>query len=521
MNAKLPQLLCLIAVGLLLSIPTFGQSPNDFVEKVKMGTNTLTIETDGRFQHFALEIVGPNDFFLKKELNNVTDIVIDRKEIMDKDFESGRYQLQITPSILLSQQEQKRLRYLMATEQLEKVAAAKALHQIPEKLDKYTWHFSIENHAFVLPKHEASGLKLLSEAPQKSLSALKLAPAIPQATFTSLLNEPKPQFVDQVFVDDMIIDGSLCVGQDCVNGESFGFDTGRFKENNLRIHFNDTSASASFPSNDWRISINDSTNGGSSFFGIDDATAGIRPFQIQAGAQNNAFMIAASSNVGFGTSTPSKTIHVANNDTPTLRLEQDGAGGFSPQTWDIGGNEANFFIKDVSNSSAIPFKIAIGAPANSFCIAADGNITTAGTINGSDKRLKKEIAALDKMLPIIQQLQPKQYYYRPEFGLSKNLQFGLIAQEVEMLFPHLVSNINQTTADGEKMKGINYTALVPVLIKGIQEQQQVIDSQEDRILDLENQLTAMKSLKAEVAALAQLVKGQASTEKNEQVGAEK
>lgn len=46
------------------------------------------------------------------------------------------------------------------------------------------------------------------------------------------------------------IDGSLCVGNDCVSSESFGFDTVRLKENNLRIHFEDTSTAAAFPPND-------------------------------------------------------------------------------------------------------------------------------------------------------------------------------------------------------------------------------------------------------------------------------
>jgi len=52
---------------------------------------------------------------------------------------------------------------------------------------------------------------------------------------------------DIVHNDDVIIIGSLCVGFDCVNGESFGFDTFRLKENNLRIKFDDTSTAASFP----------------------------------------------------------------------------------------------------------------------------------------------------------------------------------------------------------------------------------------------------------------------------------
>src|SRR5882672_5192780 len=55
---------------------------------------------------------------------------------------------------------------------------------------------------------------------------------------------------DFVIADDLIVQGSTCTGLDCVNNESFGFDTLKLKENNLRIFFEDTSVSAGFPSND-------------------------------------------------------------------------------------------------------------------------------------------------------------------------------------------------------------------------------------------------------------------------------
>ena len=55
---------------------------------------------------------------------------------------------------------------------------------------------------------------------------------------------------DQVIPDDLIVQGSGCFGFDCVNNESFGFDTIRLKENNLRIKAEDTSV-GTFPTNDW------------------------------------------------------------------------------------------------------------------------------------------------------------------------------------------------------------------------------------------------------------------------------
>jgi hypothetical protein len=180
--------------------------------------------------------------------------------------------------------------------------------------------------------------------------------------------------MDQVIIDDLIVDGSACIGQDCVNGESFGFDTLRLKENNLRIKFQDTSSTASFPSNDWQLTANDSSNGGLNKFSIDDVDGGKTPFTLEAGAPSHSLYVDDGGKVGFGTSTPVVDLHAVSGNTPTLRLEQDGSSGFSPQTWDVAGNETNFFIRDATNGSKLPFKIKPGAPNNSLFIAADGDI---------------------------------------------------------------------------------------------------------------------------------------------------
>ena len=181
-------------------------------------------------------------------------------------------------------------------------------------------------------------------------------------------------YADQVINDDLIVTFSTCTGNDCVNGESFGFDTLRLKENNLRIHFQDTSNSASFPTNDWRIVANDSSNGGANYLAIEDSTAGRIPFRVEAAAPANSLVVEADGDVGIGTLDPVVNIHNVEGNTPTLRLEQDGSSGFTPQTWDLAGNEANFFIRDVTNGSKLPFKIKPGAPTGSLFIAADGDI---------------------------------------------------------------------------------------------------------------------------------------------------
>ena len=179
---------------------------------------------------------------------------------------------------------------------------------------------------------------------------------------------------DSVVLDDQIVQGSICAGLDCSNGESFGFDTIRIKENNLRIKAQDTSTSASFPTRDWELTFNDSENGGANRFSVTDVDAGRAPFTIEAGAPANALYVSDGGEVGFGTQTPVVEVHVQDGNSPTMRLEQDASNGFTPQTWDVAGNEANFFVRDVTNGSELPFKIKPGAPTGTLFLAADGKV---------------------------------------------------------------------------------------------------------------------------------------------------
>lgn len=207
----------------------------------------------------------------------------------------------------------------------------------------------------------------MSISMKTTLRVLPLSLAISMVMATSV-------HADQVILDDLIVDGSNCVGMDCVNGESFGFDTLRLKENNLRIKFIDTSSTSSFPSNDWQITANDSANGGANKFSIDDIDGGRTPFTLEAGAPSHSLYVDDGGRLGLGTNTPVVDVHIKSGNTPTLRLEQDGSSGFTPQTWDVAGNEANFFIRDATNGSTLPFRIFPGAPSSALSIAADGDV---------------------------------------------------------------------------------------------------------------------------------------------------
>jgi hypothetical protein len=203
------------------------------------------------------------------------------------------------------------------------------------------------------------------------------SPAVPSGNTSNRLRNHRLSLFsmpDQVIPDDLIVQGSACVGLDCVNNESFGFDTIRLKENNTRIKFDDTSTASGFPNHDWQLTANDSASGGANKFSIEEITAATVPFTITGSSPTNSIFVDSTGRVGFRTGTPVLDLHVSTGNTPAHRLEQTNAGGFTAQTWDIGANEANFFVRDVTGGSRLPFRIRPGAPTSSIDISASGRV---------------------------------------------------------------------------------------------------------------------------------------------------
>ncbi len=215
------------------------------------------------------------------------------------------------------------------------------------------------------------------------VSGLQLAPKVISGNTVARLRNHRVSLgamPDEVIPDDLIVQGSICAGLDCVNNENFGFDTIRVKENNTRIQFDDTSTSAGFPTNNWQIRANSSASGGASFLAFVDQGAtgnsetGTIVFEVDAGAPANSLKVSSTGKVGLRTATPVLDLHINTTDTPAIRFEQNNTGGFTAQTWDVAGNEANFFVRDVTSGSRLPFRIRPGAPTSSIDISATGNV---------------------------------------------------------------------------------------------------------------------------------------------------
>jgi hypothetical protein len=178
-----------------------------------------------------------------------------------------------------------------------------------------------------------------------------------------------PAQADQVINDDLIVQRDLCVGAaSCLDGQVFGENDIIIKSSIPQMQFFDTSSSA--PA--WSLRTNIAAGENFTVFNEEFNTT---PFRIDNGVgTDNALRIDSDGNVGLGTDTPEGELHIVGGDSPRLRIEQDGADGFSPYTWDIAGNESAFFLRAVTAGATHPMRIRAGAPTNSLLVGPNGDV---------------------------------------------------------------------------------------------------------------------------------------------------
>ncbi len=98
-----------------------------------------------------------------------------------------------------------------------------------------------------------------------------------------------------------------------------------------------------------------------------------------------------------------------------------------------------------------------------FWVDNAGNGNLGGTLTqSSDRRLKRDFSPLSSSLGKLINLNGYHYYWKDK-ERDQSLQTGLIAQDVEALFPELVQT------DDKGFKSLNYTGLIPHLIESVKE----------------------------------------------------
>jgi sugar lactone lactonase YvrE len=159
---------------------------------------------------------------------------------------------------------------------------------------------------------------------------------------------------------------------------------------------------------------------------------------------------------------------------------ESGSGliGYSSSGWGVTGNSAS--------------GIGIYGSGGSYAGYFDGKVTVTGNFCAvsvacpSDIRLKRDFSPLVSSLTKLSNLKGYHYYWK-DSTRSKNLQTGVIAQELQKIFPELVNQ------EKDGFLSVNYIGLIPHLLEAVKELRVINDE-----LASKNELllTELKKLKA-------------------------
>jgi hypothetical protein len=172
--------------------------------------------------------------------------------------------------------------------------------------------------------------------------------------------------------------------------------------------------------------------------------------------------------------------------------------GIYTEAKNASGNNYGIFAK-------APFSGGTSGP--NYAGYFDGDVVRTGNDNfTSDSTLKENIDTLSNALTIIKQLQPKTFTYKqasyPSMSLPGGLQYGLIAQEVEAILPDLVNDeVHPPKYDSAgtmvyaavNYKALEYTQLVPIMIKAMQEQNKEVEALQNENSNLDSIVNALNT----------------------------
>ncbi|MDD3740292.1 MAG: tail fiber domain-containing protein, partial [Bacteroidales bacterium] len=130
-----------------------------------------------------------------------------------------------------------------------------------------------------------------------------------------------------------------------------------------------------------------------------------------------------------------------------------------------------------------------GAPGN-WAGYFEGNVNVEGSITAtdylSDQQFKQDIVDYNGALVKIRELRPVNFYFDTVnyyLNFPTVMQYGLIAQEVETVFPELVSDeiipakfdsVGNIVSESIPYKGLNYQQLTPIILQAVKELDETI-----------------------------------------------
>lgn len=161
----------------------------------------------------------------------------------------------------------------------------------------------------------------------------------------------------------------------------------------------------------------------------------------------------------------------ATSGTAAYKLKVDNGASGGILAVSSGGGDANFN----SSSSGIGYHFfADNGTSARFYVLNNGDVRNTNNSYGaiSDISLKENITDATPKLDDLLKVKIRNYNLIDDEAKTK--QIGVIAQELEEVFPNMISEDKQMGTD-ETIKTVKYSVFVPMLIKAIQEQQAQIE----------------------------------------------
>jgi hypothetical protein len=152
------------------------------------------------------------------------------------------------------------------------------------------------------------------------------------------------------------------------------------------------------------------------------------------------------------------------------------------------GNGTQISLNSSSTSYAYLIGYSTSATANQIIIWSNGNVINANNSYGaiSDLKLKENIVDANSQWDDLKALQVRNYNFKEG---QTHTQIGLVAQEVELVSPGLVSEFPDRDAEGNDLgtvtKGVNYSVLYMKAVKALQEAMERIETLEAKVAALE------------------------------------
>ena len=172
----------------------------------------------------------------------------------------------------------------------------------------------------------------------------------------------------------------------------------------------------------------------------------------------------------------------AGNNQVTVTKALHGPGAFVVSNNSTNGTDVEAIItsltSDSNNTNCFHMKSTTQGVA-SYGLRGDGSSTFT-----SDERLKTDIVDVEDGL--LEKLNSVRFVnFKWKADPKSPVQMGVIAQELEKIFPDLVVEDDDAVGTGETYKSVSYGKLNLIAIKAIQEQQTLIETLEAKVKALE------------------------------------